>query len=164
MATLTDNINYLQPTGFKIVMDRKHFPNLTFFATSVLHPNITINYADLPYRRANIHLAGDKLSFGELQCNIIMDENMTAYEEMYNWITSLVEDSNVAPRSRTDTQRPTYSDITVTALTSNNNKTKEIKYKDAVPTLLGDVSFETVGGDQFLTFPVSFTFSYFELV
>jgi len=164
MATLTTNINYLQPTGFKIVMDRKHFPNLTFFATSVLHPNMTIGYADIPYRRANIHMPGDKLTFGELTCNIIMDENMEAYQEMYNWMEALVETSQVKPTDRTIVKRPTSADISVVTLTSANTKVKELKYYDAIPTLLGDVSFETIAGDQYLTFPVGFTFSYFAIV
>lgn len=164
MAELTDNINYLQPTGFKIVMDRKHFGNITFFATSVLHPNMSLNYVDLPYKRVNTHQVGDKLVFGELQCNIIMDENMTAYTEMYDWMKALVETSAVSSLDRTATQRPTYADITVTALTSHNNKVKEIRYKDAIPTSLGDVSFETTAGEQYITFPVSFTFTYFEIV
>lgn len=164
MATLTENINYLQPTGFKLVMDRKHFPNLTFFATSVIHPSMSLGFAEVPFSRTNIRVAGDKLTFGELQCNIIMDEDMQAYQEMYNWLKALVETKAVNPRDRSDTQRPTAADITLSALTSHNNTVKNIRYINAVPTLLGDVSFEVVAGDTFIVFPVSFTFDYFELV
>lgn len=164
MATLTENINYLQPTGFKLIMDRKHFPNLTFFATSVSHPSISLSATNISFRRADIKIAGDKLTFGELQCNIIMDEDMTAYQEMYDWMKALVETSETSPRDRSDTVRPSSADISLIALTSNNNQVKNIRYIDAVPTALGDVSFETVGGDNYITFPVTFAFSYFELV
>lgn len=164
MADLTTNINYLQPTGFKIVMDRFHFPNLIFFATSVLHPNMSLAATPLPYRRVTAQMPGDKLTFGELTCNIIMDEEMNAYKEMYDWMESLVETPNRKPGTKEYTQRPTSADVSVIALTSHNNKTKEIKYIDALPTSLGDVSFETVAGDQYITFPVSFTFTYFKLV
>lgn len=164
MATLTTNINYLQPTGFKVIMDRKHFPNLTFFATSVLHPNMSLNFSEVQYRRVNVRQPGDKLTFGDLTCNIIMDEDMTAYKEMYDWMVSLVQTKQRDQSDRTDTLRPTSSDISVLALTSHNNKSKEIKYYDAIPTSLGDVSFETVGGDQYLTFPASFSFTYFDVL
>lgn len=124
MATLTENINYLQPTGFKLIMDRKHFPNLTFFATSVSHPSISLSATNVSFRRADIKIAGDKLTFGELQCNIIMDEDMTAYQEMYDWMKALVETGETSPRERSDTIRPSSADISLIALTSNNNQVK----------------------------------------
>lgn len=164
MAELTDNINYLQPTGFKIIMDRKHFGNLVFFATSTNHPSISLQSAVLPYKRSDIHLPGDKLTFGELQFNIIMDENMTAYQEMYDWLEQIVETNKINAADRAANERPTSADITLIALTNKGNTSKKIRYIDAIPTSLGDVQFETVGGDQFIVFPVTFTFSYFELV
>lgn len=163
MADLTTNINYLQPTGFKVVIDRAHFPNIAFFATSVLHPSISTTAADVPFRRVNIRMAGDKLTFGELQCNLIMDEDMKAYQEMYDWLESLVETDFVSPVNRSTTKRPTAADITVQVLNSHNNPVKSIRYLDAIPTNLGDVQFEASQGNSFITFPVTFAFTYFEL-
>ena len=37
-AELTSNINYLQPTGFRISIDRKRYPNLEYFCQQVIHP------------------------------------------------------------------------------------------------------------------------------
>ena len=60
---------------------------------------------------------------------------------------------------------PTYSDITVSILSSHNNKTKEIKYIDCIPIALGDITFEsTATGTEFVTFAISFRFSYFDLL
>ena len=45
-----------------------------------------------------------------------------------------------------------------------NNTTKQIQYRDCVPTSLGDIQFESTStGDTFITFNASFRFSYFEL-
>ena len=50
-------------------------------------------------------------------------------------------------------------------LSSHNNKTKQISYKECVPTSLGDIQFEsTAAGTEFITFGVTFRFSYFDLV
>lgn len=162
-ASGLNNINFLQPTAFKLVIDRRNYPNLEFFAQTVMHPSMTLSAAELPYSRiASIAMPGDKLTFGELSANIILDENMNSYIEMYNWMKRLVETSNVSALN-TD-QIPTFADITVSVLTSHNNSNRSIKYIDCIPTLLGDVSFETTTGDiQYLTFPVSFRFSYFEI-
>ena len=60
---------------------------------------------------------------------------------------------------------PTYSDIVVSILSSHNNKTKQIKYIDCIPIALGDITFEsTATGTEFVTFTISFRFSYFDLI
>lgn len=162
MAELTNNMNYLQPTNFKLVIDRKNFGNLEFFAQTVQHPSISITPAELPYKRANIYEAGDKVSFGELGATIILDEDMNSYIEMYNWIERLLEQKNRTPTAKSSTLLPTTADITVSVLSSHNNGNKKIRYIDCIPTLLGDINFEaTTDTIQYLTFAVSFRFSYF---
>jgi hypothetical protein len=166
MAELTTNINYLQPTGFKVIIDRKKFGNLEFFAQTVEHPSVAIAPAELPFRRTNIHMAGDKLTFGQLSANIILDENMSAYTEMYDWVQRLVEEQNSTKFDARYTNDPTTAvDISVVVLSSNNNQVKKIKYIDCIPVDIGSVSFQATTQDvQYLTFPVTFAFSYFEIV
>lgn len=161
---LTKNLNYLQPTGFKLIMDRKNYANLQFFASSVNHPSVTAAAPELAYSRANLMLSGDKLRFGEVTFSVILDENMTSYQEMYDWMQLLVETPTVSAMDRSETKVPTVADISLVALTSHNNSSKTIRYIDATPTSLGDIAFETTSGENHITFPVSFAFTYFELV
>ena len=127
---LTSNVNYLQPTGFKILIDRTRYPNLEFFAQSVSHPNVDANPIELPGRRiTSIPLAGDKLTFGSLDMSIIADENLSAYQEMLQWLERLVNDGQVSQSERMD-KIPTYADVTVAVLSSHNNTTVKIKYFD----------------------------------
>lgn len=170
MAELTNNINYLQPTGFKVVIDRKKFGNLEFFAQSVSHPTVDISPAPLSYSRVNLHIAGDKITYGSLTANIIMDENMTAYSEMYGWVKRIVEEQNTTKFDASNRYlgADTYTtavDITVSILSSHNNTTKRIRYIDCIPTSIGSVDFQATTADiQYLTFPVTFMYSYFELI
>ena len=166
MAELTTNINYLQPTGFKVVIDRKKFGNLEFFAQSIDHPNVSISSAEIPFRRANLHMAGDKLTFGQLSANIILDENMSAYTEMYNWVKRLVEEENTTKYDNRYSNDPTTSiDISVIVLSSSNNQVRKIKYIDCVPIDIGAVNFQSTTQEvTYLTFPVTFAFTYFEIV
>lgn len=165
-STLTSNVNYLQPTGFKLGINRKYFPNVEYFAQSVQHPDMQISAIEVPYRRiGSIPLTGDKLVFGEMTAMIIMDENLSAYTEMYEWLKSFVEAPDVKASEAADgTKGPSTADITVSILTSHNNVAKKLIYRDAIPTLLGDIAFEAAAGDvQYMTFPISFRFSYFEI-
>lgn len=164
MAELTNNINYLQPTNFRLIIDRKNYGNLEFFAQTVQHPSISVAPIELPFKRANIFEAGDRATFGELTATIILDEDMNSYIEMYNWLERLIETKNKQPTGKTGTQLPTTADITLSVLSSHNNGNKRIRYIDCVPTSLGDINFEaTTDTIQYLTFPVSFRFSYFTI-
>ena len=76
MANLTDNFNYLQPTSFKLVIDRKNFPNLEFFCQQVTHPGLIIPAAEVPVRRMqSIPFPGESLTINELSCDILLDED-----------------------------------------------------------------------------------------
>lgn len=166
MATLTENLNYLQPTSFKLVIDRENYPNLEFFAQSVAHPGMNLAPSEIPFRKVrNIPFAGSALDFGDFTANIILDEDMKAYEEMYNWIIRITDNPLKGALDRTATDVPSSSDITLSILSSHNNQVKQLRYLEATPVALGDIAFEsTSGGTEFLTFPVTFRFSHFELV
>ena len=166
MANLTENFNYLQPTSFKITIDRTNYPNLEFFCQSFLHPGMLMNAVELPYKKvAGIPFIGDKLIFNEMQANIILDEDMKAYDEMYSWMRRNLDIDMVSPTQRSTSQPPAMSDITLSILSSHNNQTKQVRYIDCIPTTLTDIQFEsTAGGESFITFGATFRFSYFELV
>jgi len=57
-----------------------------------------------------------------------------------------------------------FCDISVSVLTSHNNISRTIRYTNALPTSLGDVTFAATQDGQYITFPASFRFDYFELV
>ncbi len=164
MANLTNNINYLQPTSFRITIDRENYPNLEFFCQSFTHPGMMMNAVEVPYKKiTGVPFVGDKLTFNEMLANIILDENLKAYDEMYSWMRRALDQKAISP-SQAGTTPPIMSDITLSILSSHNNQTKQVKYVDCIPTSLTDIQFEsTSGGESFITFGASFRFSYFEL-
>jgi hypothetical protein len=162
--TLTTNQNYLQPTAFKLIIDRKKFGNLEYFAQSVSHPSVSIASAPLPYSRVTAHMPGDKLTFGEFTATIILDEDLASYEEMYEWMLRLVNEPYMTRTFGDSDEFPSMVDISVALLTSHNNVAKTIRYIDCVPTNLGDINLmATSGAVTYITFPVTFAFTRFEL-
>jgi hypothetical protein len=125
-----------------------------------------LNPSEVPFRKIQgVPIVGGSLTFNELSVTIILDEDMTAYDEMYQWIRRVVDEVPVSALDRTSSQAPTYSDITLSILSSQNNVTKQVKYLECCPTALGDIQFEsTASGTEFITFTVSFRFTYFEFV
>ena len=87
MANLTTNLNYLQPTSYKITIDRENYPNLEYFAQSITHPGMILNPVEMPFRQvAGVPFAGSSLTYNELSITLILDENLTGYGEMYEWL------------------------------------------------------------------------------
>ena len=163
MAELTHNQNFLQPTSFKVIIDRENYPNLEFFVQTANHPSISLTQTEVGYGRASINMAGDKLTFDELNFDVILDEDMESYQEMYAWLKRLVEKPNTPSTVRN--KKSTAADITMSLLSSHHNSTKKIIYRDCVPTSLGSISMTANASDTtFLTVPMSFAFSYFDIV
>ena len=166
MATLTNNMNYLMPTGFKIVIDRENYPNIEYFCQSVSHPSLSLAPSELPYRKVrNIPLAGGTIDYGNLDISIILDEDLKGYTEMHDWMIRITDEKLQGPLDRVTGGVPSSADITLTVLNSQNNKVKSIRYNQCSPTELGAISFDTTGGGtDYLTCTMSFRFLNFELI
>lgn len=164
MAELTQNQNFLQPTGYKIIIDRKNYGNLEYFAQTANHPSVSLPQTEVAYARSVIHTSGDRLTFDEVTFDIILDEDMSAYTEMYEWLKRLVEEKNKT-QSQRGIEMPSSVDISMVLLSSHNNITKKFVYRDCVPTSLGNITMTSNSTDvTFITVPVSFAFSYFDVV
>lgn len=164
-GSVLNNINLLQPTAFKLVIDRKNFNNLEFFCQAVAHPSLEVPASELPWRQVgNIPMPGDKLIFSTVEAIILVDENMNAYTEMYNWLQRTVGSNNVpAVEALRSAKAPSTVDMTLLILTSHNNVARKIHYRDCVPVSLGTMMMESTTGDTtVMTFPATFRFSYFE--
>jgi hypothetical protein len=162
----TTNKSYLQPTGFKFKINRKYFSNIEFFAQSVLHPATTVQSVEVGIPRiASMPMPGDKLTMGEVTAMAILDEDLSGYMEVYNWMKSFVEVPDTSGIDAVNMGRgATSADLTCTILSSHNNKNKTITYYDAIPTSLGDIAFEAASGTvQYVIYPVSFRFTYFDI-
>lgn len=161
---LTTNLNYLQPTGFKFVISKDEYSNLEYFAQSFTHPGASVSPVEIPTRRVNrVPLAGDKINYGEMSVDIILDEDMSAYKEMQGWLERIVNDGHV--EFDTATKKATASDITIMILSSHNNTNVKIKYHDCIPVNIGQITLASNVQDvAFTTFNTSFRFSTFEII
>lgn len=164
-----DNTNLFQPTGFRVIIDRRHYGTFQFFVARVNHPGAQNPANEAPFRgKTNgVPFPGNTISYGELNMDVLLDEDFAGYKEIYDWMLRHVNEEQIAERnSFTSSQSPvpSYADIHITALNSNNGKNVEFRYKDCIPVSLGDVAFDAQNSSvEYITFPVSFRFSYFTI-
>ena len=151
---LTTNKNFLQATGFRVVINDS-YRNLEFFAQSVQHPGASVSPVEMGIPKiASLPLLGDKITYSELNINLILDEDMMSYREMQQWLETTIEGTDGI-----------VSDITLIILTSHNNKNIQIRYKDCIPTMVGSIEFNSTTGDAtLLSFDATFRFTSFEII
>lgn len=153
MASLTTNKNFLSPTGFQFVIDRTKYPNLEYFCTSVTLPPIDLSEAPTPYRGVNFAQTGDRMNFGDLTLTFNVTENMENYIETFNWMHDIVGKGEAFK-----------SDAILMILSSHNNKTKEVSFKDCFPVSLDALEFNTQNADiEYLQASATFKYTYYEI-
>ena len=166
MATTKSTLqppSFLQPTGYKLVVNRVRFPNLEFFAQSVNHPSINLAPAILPFRGVDAAFPGDKIDYPELNLLVMLDEKMEIYQEMKTWLEDTVYKNVQRPTSiATNSKDQTEYDMSLLVLTSGNVLARTITYKSAFPTFIGDIEFASTPGTlQYISFPMTFKFTSF---
>lgn len=157
--------NYLQPTGFKLILNSKHYKTTEFMVNEVNHPDVTLPGVEVPYKSVNTHSAGERLVFGEVTFQMVVDEDLKNYTEMYHILKDTVQEAKQVRTDRLITKKPLDFDITLITLTSKNNLNKKIVYKDARLTSLGAINMQAnTPAITYILAPLTFEFSYFDIV
>ena len=152
--SLTNNFNFLSPTGFKLSIESPKFDNLEYFITAVALPSMSLAEVNAGFKNQQGFVSGDKVNYESLEVTFSVDEDMKNYNEVFNWIKETAE---------SDTQ--VNNDIILSILTSHNNPNRQIRFVRAIPVSLAGVEFTTQAGDiEYLQSTVSFRYDYFEII
>ena len=151
-TNLTQNINLLSPTGFKLTINREKFANVEFFITTFGIPSISSGEVQSNFRNNLGYTPGESTVFDSLALRFAIDEDMYNYIEIFNWIKA---NSNGIERH----------DMILSVLSSHNNVNKQFQFKDAFPTSLSGVDFSTQSSDvEYLQADVTFRYNEFVII
>jgi hypothetical protein len=141
-----NNKNMLSPVGFTFSI--KKTPDMNFFIQSVTLPGIQLGTFDIPNPLKRIPMYGDQIQYGELDVVFKINEDMTNYLEIFNWITAMGFPDNqgqfaaIAGRPKY-TGEGIFSDATLTVLSSAMNPNIQINITDLFPISLTPITFDT---------------------
>lgn len=164
------NINPLQSNGF--IFDILKIPEVKFFCQEVGLPFVSFPSVDVPTPLSDIPLPNTKLQFGDLSISFLIDETMSNYVAIYNWLIGLgFPESHTQYQSflnsRTNTLNLTplvagYSDAVLSILNSSSKPNKTVRFVDVFPISLGQVLFRSSTTDTtYLSCTASFKFNYY---
>ena len=161
------NKNFLNPINFAFVLKRA--PYTEFFVQKISIPNITLDYIDSPSPQLRLPISASHIDFGTLNVTFKIDENMTNYLEIYNWLVAIGYPFNQTQYAALKANalasgESLVSDISVIIMDGLKNANYEVVFSNAFPVELGQISFESTDSDvNFITTTASFKYSYFNI-
>lgn len=162
------NPNLLHPNKFQLNFSR--MPSVQYFAQSVSIPGISMSEIPQPTPFTELYLPGEKPIYDLLNVTFLVDEEMTSWLEVHDWIRAMTfptkfEDyQNLQKLNPQALSKPQYSNLTITVLTAANNPIVKFHYFDVFPTTLSTVIMNAADSpDNIITADVTFRYSYFDV-
>ena len=151
------NRNFLSPNNFRLVLQRA--PMLNYFLQTASIPGLTfVGSVDWQTPFLKVPLPGDHLNYSPLSVSFMVDEDLTNYMEIWNWIFNIAGPTSLTPgehgkrysienKLTTDPMAAVRSDVKLMVMTSSKNPNIEVTFRDAFPISLGELNFVTTASD-----------------
>jgi len=165
-----DNRNFMSPIGFQFSIAR--YPKVSFFSNKAGLPEIRLGGAEQANYLKQIMHPGDRVEYGELNIEFLVDEDMLNYTLIHNWITGLgfpespqqFKDITTNQKGEDD-MKIQYSDGTLAILNSNYNTISRVKFWDLYPTSLSTLEFSATDADiNYFIASTTFSFLYYQIL
>ena len=172
-GTPIGNRNFLSPVGFKFSLKRS--PGTAFFCNEANIPDMSLSIAEQPTYLRNIPIPGDKIEFGDLSLRFMVDEDLTNYMEIQNWIRGLGYPENIKEYADLEKnayirqgfgqkRQDIYSDGTLQILSNNLVPKFQVVFEDMFPYALSPISFDATETDiNFFTADVGFKYTIYDI-
>lgn len=170
------NPNPLHPNKFLLNFSR--LPNVQFFCQTISVPGISMSEVPITNPFVDIYSPGEKAIYDLLNITFIVDEDMTAWKEVHDWIRAMTFPFDYAEYRRLGLLNkqsggarqskeafPQFSDGTLTMLSSSNNPVATFKFYDLFPTTLSSFVISTTDSpENIITCDATFRYNYFDFI
>jgi len=171
VMAVTPSTNYLRPNSFKFQIAK--LPNVTFTCQSANLPQLSLGAAMQQTPFVDIPHPGDKVSFGEFIIQFLINEDMSNYKELYDWVASIGVPSGGDQYGqltrRANVYNPekynnAFSDAALLILDSNNRPVVRLNFEDLWPTSVEGLNFDiTSSGMEYFVGTASFRYKVFTI-
>ena len=187
LARQPDKLDYASPTQFRFGINQ--LPKVEFFITAVNLPGISLGTALMSTPYKDIPLPGEKLDYGNLSIEFLVDEYLENYISLHNWMTGLGFPQNrqefktyrdvtsttpaypTGGATQTDGKigaaipdKSTFSDAFIMILTNKNNPILEINFEDIFPVSIGDLDYSQDATDvEYMKVTAEFAYKIYTL-
>lgn len=157
-----DNVSTLQ--GNKFILSFPKLPFLNFFCQDAGIPGLSTSPVPVPTPFSDTFRHGDKMVFEPLTVNIIVDEDLRVWEEMFLWLTGLTHPENFEEYIRSKNyaykgKEALYQDAVLTTNTNANNPNIRFHFTACHPISIGTLNLSSKAEPtEPLILPVTFRY------
>lgn len=147
------NVSMLTPLGFRLTINAQEFRHIEYFCTAANLPSVSLPAVETNYRNIFPQASGESLKYDPFSITFIVDEELKNYLEIFNW---MYDNANVEVKHR---------DMTLSILTNQNTKNKQVQLINVIPTSLSSIEFNTQTTEiEYLTCTVEFAYTAFKFL
>ena len=174
MTVLTNNPinpNFLHPNKYTLTFGRA--PSVQYFCQGVTVPGISLGEVPRNTPFVDLYSPGEKAIYDIMNITFMIDEELTAWKEMHDWIRGMTfpenfeEYKNLDKQVRTPAIRsnfPQFSDASLTLHSSSYKPLFRFKFYDCFPTTLSSFVMNSADGpDNAMTADVTIRFAYYDI-
>tara|TARA_Y100000992_G_scaffold61429_1_gene37641 strand:- start:245 stop:781 length:537 start_codon:yes stop_codon:yes gene_type:complete len=168
-ANQISNRNFLSGIGFKFNLGK--YPKVDFYCNTARIPELSLSTQVQSTYLKDIDIPGEKISYGDLTLQFLVDENMENYKIIYDWITGLgFPETTQQFRKKTKDKdgirdlAEQFADGTLRILNSNFNEVAKVKFLDMFPVSLSSLDFDATQTDvNYFTAQATFKYTVYQL-
>ena len=151
--------DFLQSTQFTLSFAK--IPEATLRLQSVSIPSLGISHTEIGTPFSFLKEPDTKVNFSELPVTFKLDENFEGYLSVFNWMMGIGFPKEFPQYASLEagSHRSIFSDATLTVLTNSNLPNLRVSFRDAFPTFLSQVDFNTMATDA-ETLDIAASFEY----
>jgi hypothetical protein len=148
-------------------------PNVTYTCQSANLPALNLGAAMQQTPFVDIPHPGDKVFFGEFIIQFLINEDMSNYKELYDWIASIGVPSggdqygSLTYRANPytpDKYNNAFSDASLLIIDSNNIPKVKLNFQDLWPTAIEGLNFDiTSSGMEYFVGTATFRYKVFTI-
>ena len=161
------NKNFLSPLNFKFSIKRA--PHINFFVQKANIPSLELPSIDIPTQFVPIPTNYTHVEYGRFEITFAVDEDLQNYLEIHDWMRALgfpdnYEEHAALSRIPQYTGEGLVSDLSLIILNSAKRGNFELTFRDAFPTSLSGVQFDTTRDDvQYVTATAEFAYILYDI-
>lgn len=152
--------NYLSPLSFRVIIPR--CPKITYFVQSVSLPSVIVTSMEIPAYKG---LPRQEMPSGlditdQIIVNFSVDENMENWQEVYDWMTSIV--SSNENNASVDDDANKFSEIVILVYNNAKIAKKKFTFHKCFPVNLSSIEFNSSSTEADpILMTVNFDYSHF---
>ena len=165
----TDNApsKFLSGVGFQLSL--KKLPGVSYYCQSATVPSLNLSVAEQATRWRRLPEPGDEINYDDLSIRFLVDEDMTNYISIHNWMRYLGYPESdkdwTTFKDGESYEEKQYSDGSLFILDSNFVKRFEVRFQDLFPVSLGGLQLDASYTDtEYFTIDATFKYSIYDIV